>query len=450
MRPGTLSRVTGYPALESLEPRLLLSGSVPLVGPNLLTVGNRWEYVAQDLAPSPPEPQTGTLVRAVVKNQDEGGFAAAVVRETFSVAPGFYSDDYMVMSGDYLLRLRTDTPADWWGMGAGLLTDIYTNPLEVLPLRIDVTDVNRPLGDGGAYDIYNNYETPDVWKGNDEALPMTCGVSYLGAETITVRAGTFACAKVFWRQSETDPAGEEVEESTMWVNADVGIIKEEVLQYDLEIGTREVLAQYSLELAKTNVKAPSGSLSPVEVLRNGVGAVDGLEGARSVTLSPDGKHVYAAGAEDNAVAVFSRDTKTGQLSFQQVLKDGEGGVDGLAGAYSVTISGDGKHVYVAGFHDNAVAVFSRDTKTGQLSFRQVLKDRVDGVDGLAGATSVTVSPDGKHVYAAGLGDNAVAVFSRDTRTGQLSFRQVLKEGVDGVDGLDYVYSVTVSRDGKYV
>jgi uncharacterized repeat protein (TIGR01451 family) len=33
-----------------------------------------------------------------------------------------------------------------------------------------------------------------------------------------------------------------------------------------------------------------------------------LNGSFSVTVSPDGKHLYAASARDNAVAVFSRDT----------------------------------------------------------------------------------------------------------------------------------------------
>jgi hypothetical protein len=31
----------------------------------------------------------------------------------------------------------------------------------------------------------------------------------------------------------------------------------------------------------------------------------------------------------------------------------------------------------------------------------VLKDRVGGVEGLAAAASVTVSPDGEHIYVAG-------------------------------------------------
>ena len=91
-----------------------------------------------------------------------------------------------------------------------------------------------------------------------------------------------------------------------------------------------------------------------------MGGVDGLDGAYSVTVSPDGKHVYAAGRADNAVAVFSRNSSTGALTYVEMQKDGLNGVDGLNGAYSVAVSPDGKHVYATGHRENAVAVFSRD------------------------------------------------------------------------------------------
>ena len=72
---------------------------------------------------------------------------------------------------------------------------------------------------------------------------------------------------------------------------------------------------------------------------------------------------------DHSVAVFSRDPDdNGKLSFIHRLKDGVGGVDGLNGAWYVTISTDGKNVYVAGTSENAVAVFSRDADdSGKLS-----------------------------------------------------------------------------------
>ena len=194
----------------------------------------------------------------------------------------------------------------------------------------------------------------------------------------------------------------------------------------------------------------TGQLTFVQMLKDGVSGVDGLNGANSVTVSPEGGYVYATGYVDNALAVFRRDVVTGQLTFVQVLKDGVSGVDGLDGANSVTVSPDGSHVYTTGYIDDALAVFRRDAATGQLTFVQVLKDGVSGVDGLYGASSVTVSPDGSHVYATGYSDNALAVFQRDMATGQLTFVQVLKDGVGGVDGLYDANSVTVSPDGRQV
>ena len=83
----------------------------------------------------------------------------------------------------------------------------------------------------------------------------------------------------------------------------------------------------------------------------------GLDGVSSMSVSPDGKHIYVAGQRDDAVAVFSRDGVTGGLTFVEVQKDGQNGVDGLDGAFSVTVSADGKHVYVAAHNDDAITYF---------------------------------------------------------------------------------------------
>ena len=45
----------------------------------------------------------------------------------------------------------------------------------------------------------------------------------------------------------------------------------------------------------------------VEVQRESDEAVDGLDGATAVAVSPDGEHVYVASLDDDALAVFSRD-----------------------------------------------------------------------------------------------------------------------------------------------
>lgn len=188
----------------------------------------------------------------------------------------------------------------------------------------------------------------------------------------------------------------------------------------------------------------------VEVQKNGIGGVDGLRGAWSVTVSPDGKHVYATGYRDDAVAVFSRNHTTGTLTFVEAEKDDVNGVDGLGRACSATVSPDGKHVYAAGHLDHMVAVFSRDQTTGKLTFVETQQDGIGGVDGLSVIQWVTVSPDGRHVYTAGYRGYAVTVFSRDETMGTLTFVEVQKDDVNGVDGLRGASCVTVSPDGEHV
>ncbi|MBX9254023.1 beta-propeller fold lactonase family protein [Desmonostoc muscorum CCALA 125] len=194
----------------------------------------------------------------------------------------------------------------------------------------------------------------------------------------------------------------------------------------------------------------TGKLTFVEVQKDDTNGVDGLANATSVTVSPDGKYLYATGYGDSAVAVFERDKLTGKLTFVEVQKDDTNGVDGLAGALFVTVSPDGKFLYAAGADESAVSVFERDEQTGKLTFVEVQKDDTNGVDGLAAVNSVTVSPDGKFLYAAGFGDSALAVFERDEQTGKLTFVEVQKDDINGVDGLNAATSVTVSPDGKYL
>lgn len=193
-----------------------------------------------------------------------------------------------------------------------------------------------------------------------------------------------------------------------------------------------------------------GTLTFVETLENGVNGVTGLLDTTSAIVSPDGAHVYSTGFADNAVAVFSRDALTGMLTFVEAQQDGVGGVDGLAGAVWAALSPDGAHLYAAGLNDNAVAVFSRDGGTGSLTFVEFHQDGIGGVDGLAAARHVAVSPDGAHVYVSGFADNAIAVFERNGATGALMFSDVMLNGLEGVEGLGGVSSVAVSSAGSWL
>ncbi len=185
-----------------------------------------------------------------------------------------------------------------------------------------------------------------------------------------------------------------------------------------------------------------------------------LEGVRGLAVSPDGAHLYAVGFADNQsgfVSVYSRDLMTGQLTFVQTRRQGEllslfpapRFMVGLAGAIDLTISPDGRFVYVAAYYDNAVVAYSRQPVGGQLALAYIYRNGVNGITGLTGATDVTLSPDGHHLFVAGGQDDAVAIFDRDGENGRLSFVEAIaRDANTGEPKLDGATSVLVSPDGS--
>jgi hypothetical protein len=133
-------------------------------------------------------------------------------------------------------------------------------------------------------------------------------------------------------------------------------------------------------------------------------------------LSADDATLYVVSGDPfrrngaNALVVFQRNRQDGRLSFLQVLTDGVAGVDGLAGASEVTVFPDDSTVAVAAPDDNALSLFTRDPQSGLLTFDRVARDGTDGAYGLAGAASVSASQDSRFLYVAASVDNALTVF----------------------------------------
>jgi DNA-binding beta-propeller fold protein YncE len=175
-----------------------------------------------------------------------------------------------------------------------------------------------------------------------------------------------------------------------------------------------------------------------------------LAAVRSVTVTPDGKNLYAAGPSDSAVAVFSRDEITGALSFVEVVRDPPGAVDGLGSAYTVAASPDSNHIYVTGHSSDAVVVLARNATTGELTFVEVHKDGVGGVQALDGPRMLVVSPDGHHVHVTASRDHSLLVFERNPTTGRLTPKEIEVNGVGGVTGLAGAWGATTSHDGNHV
>jgi 6-phosphogluconolactonase (cycloisomerase 2 family) len=193
----------------------------------------------------------------------------------------------------------------------------------------------------------------------------------------------------------------------------------------------------------------TGELTYIERYKDEISGVDGLNGANFITISPDGNNVYATAFWEHSLAVFNVNPTNGKLTFVEVFKDGVLGVDGLNRASGVSVSPDGSSVYVAGNTDNAIAVFERGID-GTLTYIEAIKDGVNGVDGIQRITAVIVSPNSANVYATGLNDDAVAIFNRDANTGLLTYTGQAKNGVGDVVGLDGPSRLTISENGEHI
>lgn len=177
-----------------------------------------------------------------------------------------------------------------------------------------------------------------------------------------------------------------------------------------------------------------------------------LRGAHGVAVSPDGRNVYVASFDDNALVVLGRDILTGGLTYSQAHLDQRAEVQGLFRPVSVVVSPDGANVYVGAFFGDAVATFARDPASGQLQFLEALFGGALGQRGLTQVHGLALSPDGRELFVASYGDNAVTVLHRDESSGRLSVLQTLREVSDGgeVIGLVRPTAVAVSPDGSHL
>jgi 6-phosphogluconolactonase (cycloisomerase 2 family) len=151
-----------------------------------------------------------------------------------------------------------------------------------------------------------------------------------------------------------------------------------------------------------------------------VGDVTGTEGLVDVVVSPDARYVVTSSGRFNGPTALTsfRYGDDGRLSFVTSIKSTRpaGGARGFEGGNQVAITPDGREVYAAGTITGVVACAGRDPSTGSLVPRSALPDGgPQGPPGTNGAAGVTISADGKFVYVATEDKKTLSVFRRHSR-----------------------------------
>ena len=187
----------------------------------------------------------------------------------------------------------------------------------------------------------------------------------------------------------------------------------------------------------------------------GAEQLKGLEGVSSVVVSPDGNHVYASSFLSRSIVAFDRNQATGRLQFcadKSILTDSipNGGSTAdcdtqdapectdsgygrpMQGLSQIAISSEGTDLYGVSSLSAALHRFSRDVSTGVVTLVETIYDGTTHggivVDGLAGASGITISPNGLSIYVASYTDQAVAAFSRNPANGEVTFVDRIKNG----------------------
>ena len=230
-------------------------------------------------------------------------------------------------------------------------------------------------------------------------------------------------------------------------------------------------------ISASTVTAPDACAQTPDAAPSGLNS--GFNSLAALDMSADGKSVYAVANFDDAIARFTRNARTGALTYRGCISgnsatgpsgtdacaqlpaaDTNGAATGMDGATDLAVSRDGKSVYVTAENDDAVSAFDR-ARSGRLEFAGCITGRAlpdspcteipdaAGIGanlGMDSPQSVVVSRDGKSLYASAQLDDGVVRFKRATGDGGLTYKSCHSADVDtgptGTDACELVDSAT--------
>jgi len=148
-----------------------------------------------------------------------------------------------------------------------------------------------------------------------------------------------------------------------------------------------------------------------------------------IEASSDNRSVYVSDLGLDRVLVYGFDAANGKLRNEAggVLRDGKVTAGGLAAAVltpgtgprHVAFSQDGNFMYVLGELDSNVSVFAVGEKHS-FDLLQRISALPAGFSSHNDAAEIAVHPNGKYLYSSNRGDDSIAAFSIDGKSGNLT------------------------------
>ena len=174
----------------------------------------------------------------------------------------------------------------------------------------------------------------------------------------------------------------------------------------------------TLSLQPSGVLIRMGHIVPTGVYFDSP-ETDGLNGVRDVVASGD--LLFVTGFRDDTLSVWRVNAEAGTLSQTVLYRDNTNEINGLDGAAGVAISDDGKLLFVAGRNDDALSVWRVNEAAESLEQIEVYlddgRDGVEGIDGLDGANDIAVS--GNLLFVTARDDAALSAWQVDAAAGTL-------------------------------
>ena len=170
-------------------------------------------------------------------------------------------------------------------------------------------------------------------------------------------------------------------------------------------------------------------LPPQEVYFDRDPEIDGLARVGAMAASSDNRLLFAlgqsGGGRSAALSVWRVNAEAGTLSQGEIYRNG-GGISGLTVPTDIAVSGD--LVFVTSEFDSAISVWRVNAEAGTLSQGEVYRNNIGGVRGLFGINSVTVSGDGELLFVTSRFDNILSVWRVNAEEGTLSQNRRYQNG----------------------